>query len=123
MPCQDLSSALCSDKFMNSSGGTALILQKGIHDAIGNVGLRVTSDMSIHTYCERYPDNVVVRIEGGDFNMICGSETAVISLCYFRIDITKEFADKVLGQHYIISYGDNVKQITEYCKMNGIEVI
>ena len=39
-----------------------------------------------------------------------------------ELDDTEDFANKVLGQHYIISYGDNVKTITEYCKMNGIAV-
>lgn len=36
---------------------------------------------------------------------------------------TQEFADKVMAQHYIISYGDNSKIIKEFCKICGIEVI
>ena len=36
---------------------------------------------------------------------------------------TEDFADKVMAQHYIISYGDNSKLIKEFCKICGIEVI
>ena len=36
---------------------------------------------------------------------------------------TEDFTDKVMGQHYIISYGDNSKIIREFCKICGIEVI
>ncbi len=36
---------------------------------------------------------------------------------------TVDFTEKVMGQHYIISYGDNSKIITEFCKIAGIEVI
>ncbi|MBQ9756132.1 MAG: hypothetical protein IJV99_00870 [Clostridia bacterium] len=36
---------------------------------------------------------------------------------------TEDFTDKVMGQHYIISYGDNSKIITEFCKIAGIEII
>ena len=36
---------------------------------------------------------------------------------------TEDFADKVMGQHYIISYGDNSKIIKEFCQIAGIEVI
>ncbi|MCQ2387593.1 MAG: hypothetical protein MJ066_04010, partial [Clostridia bacterium] len=39
------------------------------------------------------------------------------------LDDTPDFAEKVMGQHYIISYGDNVKIIKEFCKANNIEVI
>ncbi len=36
---------------------------------------------------------------------------------------TEDFTDKVMCQHYIISYGDNSKIITEFCKIAGIKVI
>ena len=36
---------------------------------------------------------------------------------------TEDFADKVMAQHYIISYGDNSKLIKEFCKICGIGVI
>ena len=36
---------------------------------------------------------------------------------------TEDFTDKVMCQHYIISYGDNSKIITEFCKIAGIEII
>ena len=34
-----------------------------------------------------------------------------------------EFAQKVLGQHYNISYGDNSKLLVEFCKLMEIEVL
>jgi L-fucose isomerase-like protein len=36
---------------------------------------------------------------------------------------TEDFADKVMCQHYIISYGDNTAIIKEFCKIAGIEII
>lgn len=36
---------------------------------------------------------------------------------------TEKFAENVMGQHYIISYGDNTQIIKEYCKLVGIEII
>lgn len=36
---------------------------------------------------------------------------------------TEDFTDKVMCQHYIISYGDNSKIIKEFCKIAGIEII
>jgi len=36
---------------------------------------------------------------------------------------TEDFTDKVMCQHYIISYGDNSKIITEFCRIAGIEII
>lgn len=36
---------------------------------------------------------------------------------------TEDFARKVLGQHYIISYGDNAAAISEFCALNNISVI
>jgi L-fucose isomerase-like protein len=35
----------------------------------------------------------------------------------------KEFAEKVLSQHYIISYGDNSKLLKEFCKLLKISII
>jgi L-fucose isomerase-like protein len=34
-----------------------------------------------------------------------------------------DFTDKVMGQHYIISYGDNTKLIKEFCQIAGIKII
>jgi len=55
----------------------------------------------------------------------CGWDKPAPQLPGLKIELedTPDFAEKVLGQHYIISYGDNVKCISEYCKMNGINVI
>ena len=36
---------------------------------------------------------------------------------------TEDFAEKVMCQHYIISYGDNLGLIKDFCKIAGIEVI
>ena len=36
---------------------------------------------------------------------------------------TEDFADKVMCQHYIISYGDNTALIKDFCKIVGIEII
>lgn len=36
---------------------------------------------------------------------------------------TVDFTDKVMCQHYIISYGDNTKIIREFCKIAGIKII
>jgi len=33
------------------------------------------------------------------------------------------FAEKVLGQHYFIAYGDHTAKIKAFCKMQGIEII
>ncbi len=35
----------------------------------------------------------------------------------------EEFAQEVMGQHYILSYGNNVSLFKEFCKLSGIEVI
>lgn len=35
----------------------------------------------------------------------------------------EEFAQNILGQHYIISYGDNTGVLRDYCYLNGIKVI
>ena len=36
---------------------------------------------------------------------------------------SEEFIQKVMGQHYIISYGDNRSVLEEFCKLLGIRVI
>ncbi len=36
---------------------------------------------------------------------------------------TEDFTDKIMCQHYIISYGDNSKIIGDFCKIAGIEII
>lgn len=38
-------------------------------------------------------------------------------------DTVEEFAENVLSQHYIISYGDNTRILTDFCKLLGIEII
>ena len=40
-----------------------------------------------------------------------------------KLDDTPDFADKVMCQHYIISYGDNTELIKNFCKITGIEII
>ncbi len=35
----------------------------------------------------------------------------------------EDFAEKVLGQHYIIAYGDYHSQLVDFCRLLGIEVI
>ena len=40
-----------------------------------------------------------------------------------ELDNVSDFADKVMCQHYIISYGDNVEIIKELCYLLGIKVI
>lgn len=35
----------------------------------------------------------------------------------------EHFAEKVLGQHYIIAYGDHHSQLIDFCRLLGIEVI
>nr|MBQ4317806.1 hypothetical protein [Clostridia bacterium] len=39
------------------------------------------------------------------------------------LDDVEDFADKVMAQHYFVTYGDNTAAIKELCKMLGIEVI
>jgi hypothetical protein len=39
------------------------------------------------------------------------------------LDDVEDFAQKVMCQHYIISYGDNTELITNLCDILGIEVI
>jgi L-fucose isomerase-like protein len=35
----------------------------------------------------------------------------------------EDFSQKVLGQHYIIAYGDHRNQLIDFCRLLGIEVI
>jgi hypothetical protein len=35
----------------------------------------------------------------------------------------EEFSQNVMGQHYIISYGDNTAVLKEFSRLSGIEVI
>jgi hypothetical protein len=35
----------------------------------------------------------------------------------------EEFSQNVMGQHYIVSYGDNTAVLREFSRLNGIEVI
>lgn len=47
-----------------------------------------------------------------------------ISLAEKDVNKAKDyFADKVMCQHYIISYGDNSKVIKDFCNIAGIEII
>ena len=39
------------------------------------------------------------------------------------LDDVETFAQNVMCQHYIISYGDNSKVIKEFCQIAGVEVI
>ena len=39
------------------------------------------------------------------------------------LDDVEGFAGKVMGQHYIISYGDNTQKIRNLCDILGIEII
>lgn len=39
------------------------------------------------------------------------------------MDNVEDFTDKVMGQHYFISYGDNTEKIRNLCAMLGIGVI
>ena len=42
---------------------------------------------------------------------------------YLDFKGTLDFAEKVMWQHYIISYGDNTELIKNFCKIAGVEVI
>ena len=35
----------------------------------------------------------------------------------------EDFAQKVLGQHYILSYGNHIKELSDFCKLMDIKVI
>ena len=34
-----------------------------------------------------------------------------------------DFAQKVMSQHYIVTYGDNTEVLKDFCKLTGIEII
>jgi hypothetical protein len=34
-----------------------------------------------------------------------------------------DFVQKVLGQHYILSYGDNTEPLTDLCDVLGVQVL
>jgi L-fucose isomerase-like protein len=38
-------------------------------------------------------------------------------------DPVKDFAQKVLGQHYILAYGDHRGQLVDLCALLGVEVV
>lgn len=38
-------------------------------------------------------------------------------------DRTEDFIQNIMCQHYIITYGDNIKLFSDYCKHCGIEVL
>ncbi len=42
---------------------------------------------------------------------------------FIRLDKMEEFAQNVMCQHYIISYGDNTEVIGNLCDILGIELI
>ncbi len=39
------------------------------------------------------------------------------------LDDTEDFCQKVMCQHYIISYGDNTRKLADLCKILGIEIL
>ncbi|MBQ0099276.1 MAG: hypothetical protein KBS91_01860, partial [Firmicutes bacterium] len=55
----------------------------------------------------------------------CGWDKPAPQLSGLKVELenVEDFTQNVMGQHYIISYGDNVKLIKEFCKLNGIDVI
>jgi L-fucose isomerase-like protein len=55
----------------------------------------------------------------------CGWDKPAPQLTGLKVllENTEDFAEKVMGQHYIISYGDNRALISEFCRMVGIEII
>ena len=55
----------------------------------------------------------------------CGWDKPAPQLTGLKVllEDTEAFAQNVMGQHYIISYGDNRAQISEFCRLVGIEVI
>ena len=40
-----------------------------------------------------------------------------------KLDDTESFAQNVMGQHYIISYGNNMELLKEFCSLCGIKMI
>ena len=73
------------------------------------------------------PVGVVLFIVGSSGR----SDESVIETCIeertegleVELEDVEDFADKVMCQHYIISYGDNRGLITDLCNILGIEVI
>lgn len=55
----------------------------------------------------------------------CGWDKPAPQLSGLKVllEDTEKFAENVMGQHYIISYGDNTEVLREYCKLCGIEII
>jgi len=45
------------------------------------------------------------------------------SLEIFLETPVEEYAQKISGQHYIISYGDNTEVLKDYCYLNDIKVV
>lgn len=39
------------------------------------------------------------------------------------LENTADFVNNIMGQHYIISYGDNTQVIKDYCAISGIKII
>lgn len=42
---------------------------------------------------------------------------------FFQSGESEEFLKNVMGQHYIVTYGDNIELIENYARINGIKVI
>ena len=55
----------------------------------------------------------------------CGWDRPAPQLASLKVELEKveDFTQNVMGQHYIISYGDNVALIKDFCKALKIEVI
>jgi L-fucose isomerase-like protein len=55
----------------------------------------------------------------------CGWDKPAPQLPSLKVKLSsvEDFTQNVMGQHYIISYGDNVKLIKEYCQIAGIEIL
>ena len=55
----------------------------------------------------------------------CGWDKPAPQLAGLKVLLkdTEHFAQNVMGQHYIISYGDNSKIIKDFCALAGIEII
>ena len=55
----------------------------------------------------------------------CGWDKPAPQLPSLKVKLadSETFAQNVMGQHYIISYGDNVNLIKEFCTLCGIQII
>ena len=55
----------------------------------------------------------------------CGWDKPAPQLPSLKVKLSdvEHFTQNVMGQHYIISYGDNTKVISEYCKIAGIKLL